>query len=702
MPSTSKMSSASAPASNSLGGKGDREKASSPYEETADVQSVTYDPPPASWFFSRGTKDVKKGKTNSDNKSSESPNERKISSSPKTQDRNNSSSNNNNATVHFRSNIDAGMVSDIDGDDNDDEHEGFNFIAVSNSLLMAGRSFEHLPESLRDADEYSRSSNDKHQGVLIVDGISDGSDNPVEASNQDASVLTIPGSDSLPSDIGTICHHEDEDNEDDPLFGQGGLLAGGNGASDQGNQDRQDALEDLDFENHEPLVHRFLKNLQRVRRLRKVSDASDVHTDVSVVRNEDDEISMATVETQVDRFRRNLLQVFYGGRPLHLVMIGLAMGIAIACYSSAVSERKNREALELRLIRQEEANINMHLKNLDLGLEIETLMEEAAVAAARAESLAREQERLLLEREAAEKTEKELIQLLEEQKQRKQQERENQKRRRQQPWRSDDESFGWFFDDENEECSSQNKDGSSTYTIADNCWIKAKADINLGNCGGETRDRFASFWTGLWEEWDYYFDEPVRSDAVEPFPNGENYQSENSFKDIDHGYYQLGSGDEQQEQDEGRQYEYQDDTYYPPQDPLQDLFSVIHAAGESIVSTLSNLMGDEVEITRKAAHDMEEKAWQKYAEASETVVNAMDAAKEDMKELSKEALLALRTAVENSITSADGKQGANPSDQTQPVTRKGLEDAASAVASLSKSWQAYTKSLSVVGEGAEK
>lgn len=692
MPSTSKTSSASSSAFHGVEGKAGRNNGSSPYEESANEPSVKYDPPPASWFFSRGTKDTSKQskKTNSENKLPEPPSERKISSSSETQGRNNN--------VHFPSNVDAGMVSDNEGDD-DDEHEGFNFIAVSNSLLMAGRSFEHLPESSEHTDELSRSSSDKHQGVLIVDGVSDGSD-AAGNHNQDASVLTIPGSDSLPSDIGTICHHDDVDDEDDPLFGQGGVLAA-NGTLEQGNQDRRDVLEDPYSENQEPLVHRFLKNLQRAHRLRKVSDASDIHADVSVVRNEDDEISMTTVETQVDRFRRGVLKVLYGERPLPIALIGFAMAMAFLGYFSAVSERKYREALELRLLKQEEANLNMRLKNMDLNLEIESLVEEAAVAAARAESLAKEQERLILEREATDKAEKQRVRLLQEQEQRKQQERKNQKRRRQQPWRSDDESFGWFFDDDNEECSSNNEGGSTTYTIADNCWIKAKADIDLGNCGGETRDRISSFWAGLWEDWDYYyFDERTRSDAVESFPNGENDQNGNDLNELDNGYYQIGSGEDEQE-GEGA-FEYQDDTYYPPQDPLQDLFSVIHAAGESFVSKLSNLMSDEVESTQKAAREMEETAWRKYEQASDTVVSAMEIAKEDMRELSKEALLSLRTVIQKSNASPDEERGAKPSAETQSVTRKGLNDAAIAVASLSKSWQEYAKSLSVAGEGAEQ
>ena len=723
---SSKTSSTSSPNTGiGVEGRDQRNKDSPPSEVSAKFPSVTYDPPPASWFFARGGKndstqstEKPKFEMNSPQGADSHANKLKASSSAtETQDHS------NNANVHFPTNMDPGMVSDNE----EDEQEGFNFIAISNSLLMAGRSFEHVPESSNeDTVAHSRTNSDEQQGVLIMDGLpSDSSKNnaPVVASTNDdldASILTIPGSDSLPSDIGTICHHDDEEEEEDrfqSLFGRDGAL-------EQGNQDQRDALKDPNYDNHQPLVHRFLKNLQKTRRLRKVSDASDVDagfqsSDISVVRNDDDEIHTAYLVSW------DLLKVFWGRRAFFALFV-FVMTTGFAYSSFLASQRNQRESWELRL-QHEKMAMEQALaeKEFYLRQEIEILIEEAAVASARAESLAREQERLLLEREEAKKAEKERARLLQEHEQRKQQEKQNQKRRKEQPWRSDfdgGEDFGWFFDDSNEECNSQKEDGSSTYTIADNCWIKAKADINLGNCGGETKDMLKDFWNGLWEDWEYYFDEPIRSDAVEILSNEEEDQSGEPLKEIDHGYYHIGSGEDHQGQyseNEGRQYQYQDDTYYPPQDPLQDLFSVIHSAGQSFVNKLSNIMSDEVESTQKAAREMEETAWRKYAEASGAMVDAMEIAKEDMRELSKEALSALRTAVHKSSTkkhrtegapnkdqcsglAPDAREGETPSPQTQQVTKKGLYDAASAVTSLSKSWQEYKKSLSAVGAGAEQ
>lgn len=574
------------------------------------------------------------------------------------------------------------MVSD---NDEEDEHEGFNFIAVSNSLLMAGRSFEHVSQSSKqEADDHSGTSGDKQQGVLIIDGIA----SDASVNNADNSVLTIPGSESLPSEIGSIC--EEEDNSD-PLFGH----PTGQRASEQGHQDMQgDALENSGSDYHQPLVHRFLKKLQKTRRLRKVSDASDVDaafpsSDVSVVRNIDDDFDAAGL-VGWDR-----LKAFLQKRAFPILLFVFAM----AANYSLVSHRNQRMAWELRLQQEKEATQDILLEKEKLRHEVEALVEDLAVASARADSLAREQERLVLEREEAEKAEKERLRLLEEQEERKQQERRNQKRRRQQPWRSEDEDFGWFFDDSNEECGANYEGESSTFTIADNCWIKAKADINLGNCSGETKKCLYDFWSGLWGDWDSYFYEAT---AVESFPNEKSDRSETASMDAGTGYYQIGSGDDNVgDEDKGSNYQYQDDTYYPEQDPLQDLVSVIHAAGQSFVNTLSSLLSDEADITQKAAKDMEDTAWKKYEEASETISDAIEIAKEDIRELSKEALSALRTAVQKSNTEGTPKD-TNLSSKAQEITRKGLYDAAAAVTALSNSWQQYAKSLSVVGEGTEQ
>lgn len=115
---------------------------------------------------------------------------------------------------------------------------------------------------------------------------------------------------------------------------------------------------------------------------------------------------------------------------------------------------------------------------------------------------------------------------------------------------------------------------------------------------------------------------------------------------------------------------------------------------------LSNLVSDEVETSQTIAREMEETVSRRYIEASQTISTAMEIAKEDMRELSKETLSAIRTVVQKggsamkSRTSQDTKDGTkHPPPPTQQVTMKGLFDAAAAVTTLFES---------VVGDDTEK
>lgn len=670
-------------------------------EKSTDYPAAMYDPPPASWFFNRGStsngKQVEQQistEKNKEGRNNTSSSRSKDSPSFDTNDR-------HGASNHVNPNPDCGMVSD--NEEEDDDHEGFNFIAVSKSLLMAGPSFENLRENENnppkvETDAYSSDAgSEKHRGVLIMEGTDTHSEDeaPVVGStnNQDASMLTVPGSDSLPSDIGSI--------------------SSGDGIPEQGDQNQpdEDAEEDPYLENRPPLIHRFLQNLQQTRRLRLVSDASDENggdrsSRVSVVRNDDEEISLAwTMNGIEDHFRGVPRKLFWRRWFLPVAIFGFCFVTAFACHSFAVHQRKQREIWEQQLQEEREAMAHVLAEKESLRYEMEILVEEAAVATARAESLAREQERLILQQHEAEKAEKERLRLLQEQEERKEKERQ---RRREQPWRSsssNEEDFGWFFDDSGVGCSAGRDAGSASFTIANNCWIKAKADFNLGSCGSDTKDFFTDLWSSLLGDWENYFNDPTRSDAVERFSAGRSDDKLNvgmalpSGKqtiDHDNDHNRIGNDNQSREGDSGNQggqYQYQDDdTYYPPQDPLKDLYSAIQSVGQSFVNKLTNLVNDEVENGQIIAREMEETVSRQLSKTSRTISNAMEIAKEDMRDLSKETLSALRMVVQksgsgkNSRSSADAKEKAkHPPPPTQQLTRKALFDAADAVNSLFES-----------------
>ena len=667
-----------------------------PYKESKSA-AVEYDPPPASWFFGRGStfnrnpvqeqKSSEKNSQEKDDASSSSSQSKELPFAG-TNDR-------HGAFNQSNPNTDFGMVSDNDEDD--DSHEGFNFIAVSKSLLMSGPSYDPVPEDDKkppkaETDVYSsEAGSENHRGVLIVDGCDihseDGAPMVGSTNNPDASMLTVPGSDSLPSEIGSI--------------------SSADGTPEQGGQNQPDeaAPEDLYPEERPPMIHRFLKNLQQNRRLRVVSDASDENggdhgSGVSIVRNnEDDDVSFAwTMSSIEDHFLGVPRKVFWRRWFLPASVFGFLLATAFASHSFVVSQRNQREAWEQQLQQEKEAMARILAEKESLRHEVELLVEEAAVATARAESLVKEQERLILQQQEAEKAEKERLRLLKEEEEKKQKDRQ---RRREQPWRSsNDEDFGWFFDGSDEHCSERRNDRSTSFTIADNCWIKAKADLNLGSCSSDTKDYFKDLWSTLLGDWEFYFDDPTHGDALDRYSTGSSNGNVDDAMALPSGIqaidYEIRDGDDQQNRGGGSG-DYQDDTYYPPQDPLQDLFSVIQSAGQSFVNKVTNLMSDEVEASQTVAREMEETVSRRFSEASQTISNAMEIAKEDMRDVSKETLSAIHMAVqkignaEKTRSSPDANEDAPPT--TQQVTMKGLFDAAATVTTLFES---------VIGENPEK
>ncbi|OEU11765.1 hypothetical protein FRACYDRAFT_219713, partial [Fragilariopsis cylindrus CCMP1102] len=105
--------------------------------------------PLASWFsqYSTSTSSTTGNKSGNSGiivDDAKKPAIKKINSRPMDGDKIPSIANNN-------SNTEWGMVSDNEeGEGDADEDEGFNFVAISNSLLMAGRSFEHVSEENND------------------------------------------------------------------------------------------------------------------------------------------------------------------------------------------------------------------------------------------------------------------------------------------------------------------------------------------------------------------------------------------------------------------------------------------------------------------------------------------------------------------------------------------------------------------------
>jgi hypothetical protein len=608
-------------------------------------------------------------------------------------------------------NTNLGMVSDNEDD------EGFNFVAVSTSLLMASRSFEHVSSDSNNNDDTKNNEklsldNGVRRGVLIVDGSDDtppslgaaataNGNHDTNNHNDDSDTLTIPGSDSLPSDLGTISHHDDE-----LLFGEGSETGhrrnhGSGGVAGQ--------VEDPYHPRNVSYFCHFLTILKQStpdHRLRSDSkEEGGESKDRTAHRCAHDDDRAATSSR---RYFCGYSVAKISGFVLATTLLTL---FAWAEWSSIVNRRRQQEEWEQRLLQEEQEKVLLLAEREKLRLEMELLQEEAAFATARADSLVKEQERWRLLQEAERSCEH-----------RRQQHQigENQhygQKRRQNKHQVDgnDGGDGWFFDDKSkEDCAGTNgDDGSTTFSIADNCWFNAKTNVKLGSCGDETKEFLKDFWNGLWD-WDEYFgfgSEAEDSFAVEPYgsssTNGQDkHDGGSNFLYNDHRY-DINGGSDQTSQ---YHHNFQDDSYYPPQDPLQDLFSVFQSFGHSFVTKFSQLLQDDTNHAQTTAQDLEGVARRGYSDANNNLSDAMEFAKDDMRGLSNEALTTLRTAVninkedhDRTSSNQDDTDGTttristiSTTTMTQPVTQKGLLDAAAALSSLSKAWQESTTSLSTV------
>lgn len=710
---------------------------------------TTYNTPPVSWFFGRGTI------TRSNNR--ESPSAAKDDDDSSEHGPPPPAQHDDTLAGCASASPSWGMVSDHDDDQDDDtDLDGFNFVAVSTSLLMADRSVEHAASSSssfgrgggeeqdHDAKSTNKSSSLDHlvlenhlrgtaadAGVDVDINISDGhidadrmsrilseeercedtafapraghtnstSSVHTHGNASDASVLTIPGTDSLPSDVGTI-----GDGEELLLFGEQGHGDDWGGASDDLEPREQPTARRRPPQM--PLVHCFLKNLhnpQSFRRFRKVSDATDdEHEDpcgmnllssgVSVV---DDDCGGGTDPTDASvcsapaKMSANDARLWWwrshSPRKQKFLLLLLVLAVVSAASWPVVNrQRALREAWEERLRLERDQTAKIYAESERLRSEMQILLEEAAMANAKAESLVREQERLLSERmvleRAAALAESERLRLLDQE--RAKRDTNQQQRSRRRPTDSgrgggERSGGGWFFggdddDDEHEGCSGANSDDPNSYTLADNCWFKAKASIDFGSCGDETKDYFKDIWNGLWEEnigFGFYgFGSTSAHDgsagAVEPYSTSR--EEEGKRRPGDNGEY-YGRED----------YYYQatDDTYYPPQDPLKDLYSVLHSAGWSFVTKLTSLVADET------ATEVDS-----LSSSSEAVAFRGEWSKEEYKDvLSTLRAVALNNNRNDNHSDEEGRAGTTDSlPATQQVTRKGLLDAAAALASLSK------------------
>merc|ERR1712238_448347 len=230
-----------------------------------------------------------------------------------------------------------------------------------------------------------------------------------------------------------------------------------------------------------------------------------------------------------------------------------------------------------------------------------------------------------------------------------------------------------------------------TFTLADSCWVKAKANINLGSCGDDTKNFFKDIWNGLWysswDDWDTYFDtrSPIlplvinttaTATATTTNKKEEEREEEQSNHDDDqpppqqHHQQHHHRGQNQYNKDDNDDDD--DDNSSQQEDPpIQDLFSVLSSVRQSFASKFSQLITD-VEsttdtTTRKVAEDLEDAVRRGYLDASKTVTDTMETVKDDVRDLSNEVFSTLRNAdVKNK--SNNSKKQENTMKKTKTTT----------------------------------
>lgn len=546
---------------------------------------------------------------------------------------------------------DWGMVSE-DGAEVEDE---------GGTPRMAGSSFEHVPVRRgRGGDR------PEGRGVLILDGLGSSHDRPGGSlrsgsdgwSVGDDETLTVPGSDSLPSDPGTI-HGEEGTNaaaavlDDDHRFSSG-LDAGGDATSRDGDGDGEDW--ELDNE--------FRRIDHRRRHSRSPGAAASGHplrrlVDLALGRKAAGRHRPHNGRRRSSRRRRVLNLVVLASTALAAVLLPAA-GLLV------LHHRQRERTWQEALLKVESENRRLLSLEEGLRLEMELLQEEAAVAAARAaraQELQEEQRRLFLEEQE-------------------QREREGPQRRGG-PWLHEGCGDG------------DNDDIGGMSTLVDNCWVKAKADIQLGDCADETKDFFKELWDGLWKAptigvMDYWEQVSVM------------FEEDGAAAGGGEGAGGSTPPHREEDPDDGSERDCYEEGFYPLYDPFAELMDALQSVGQSVASKFSKMMRDEASL----AAEIEQTIHQGFSQASEAVSEAMAAARADIQELSSEALAALKgsmkmkygTATEpDTADKTEQQDGASSSSSTPPpqrVTRKGLFDAASAIASLNRAWHDATEAVS--------
>jgi hypothetical protein len=479
-------------------------------------------------------------------------------------------------------------------------------------------------------------------GVLILEGVSStgGEDH---GEDPDAS-LSVPDSDNIPSDPGTI------------HGAAGGGGESGNHSRPTGNwehliSDDEEGDEEDDEEGHGN------GNASRGRgRLGRIT-LNDISSRVSsFVRSTGHAViapfhGATTAEdssSEASTMAATSLPQFVRTSGLSLLVLALAV-ILIPGYSYYQMAQSARN-YEARWIQLQEENARLQQQEEDLRKQMEILQEEAVSAMAMATSLYQEHEKW-----------KVLNAAMGDDRNRGDEDFYF-KSKTGGPEDGGDENFyfksktGGPGDNGDKHFSFDDACDKDSFTIFDNCLFKIKAKAQLGDCADGAKDYFKDLLRNFWST------------------SSGNYGSENTQDFYAENPYMSSSCSASDSEEDCREKEKEQNEYnfFGEEDPLHNVFSAVQSFGQSLSQLLRN---------------------DGFTLASLAISDAMAAAKKDIQALSLEALTMLDpTVLMNETASSKTKNDRTSHEEESPSkpesdTRKGFFDANIAWSSLSQTWK---------------
>jgi cell division protein FtsB len=518
-----------------------------------------------------------------------------------------------------------------------------------------GQDYANTNNHVEDDDDDEEDDYELVQGgALILDGVS--STNGEDHEEDPDASLSVPDSDNIPSDPGTI----------HGAPGGGGESANHSRATGNWEHLISDDEEGEDEDDEERHGNATRGRRYRGRMTLKAIFSRFYHFVIcagqsiiapfeGAATTEDASSTASTMEaTSFPQFVRT------NGFSLLLVTMAVFFIPGYSYYQMAKSARN----YEARWMQLQEENARLQQQEEHLRKEMEMLEEEAIAAMAKATSLYQELEKSKVLHAASGG-----------------------------PTTGGNKDF--YFDEDCDKDSFTDDRDKDSFTVLDNCWIKVKTNVRLGDCGDDTKDFFKDLWSTFWNLHKYW--------GTEGF-GGYDFEHAQDYEPYTSSLCSPSDSDDACREKEKKRME---DYFSGKEDPLTTAFSAVQSYVQSLSERMSQLMRHEMDNTQKAATKLEDAMQKGFTEASEAIYDAMATTKKDMHALSLEVMTMLNAAIPMNNPSSSKTQDDHQAQENESTsnpesgTSKGFFDTTSALSYLSKAWKetlAYMAATSPPGQ----